>query len=77
MATADKALPYAGGLMPADLNGDGAVDVLDMACLYTYLSTGENEGQLNAGTFAAIADVNGDGSINILDYQALYEMVKK
>ena len=60
-----------------DLNGDGAADVLDMACLYTYLSTGENEGTLNEEYFAAVADVNGDGSVNILDYQALYEIVKK
>ena len=77
LSTGDTAWPYAGGLTPADCNGDGTVDVLDMACLYTYLATGANEGKLNARTFQAAADVNGDGSINILDYQALYEMVKK
>ena len=59
-----------------DLNGDGTMDVRDMACLYTYLSTGENEGALSGGAFEKLADVNGDGNVNILDYQALYESVR-
>lgn len=60
-----------------DLNGDGAVDVTDMACLYTWLSTGKNEGSLDTKAFQKIADVNGDSIINILDYQALYELIKQ
>ena len=60
-----------------DLNGNGTMDVIDMACLYTYLSTGANTGDIeDEDYFQAVADVNGDGSINILDYQKLYEMVK-
>ena len=61
-------------------NVNGASDYLgqetgveDMACLYTYLSKGFNEGQISDGDyFRAVADVNEDGWVNILDYQALY-----
>ena len=62
---------------PRDVNGDGTVDVTDMACLFKYLATGENEGKIqNVSAFRKIADVNGDGEVNILDYQALYEQVR-
>ena len=76
LSTGDTAWPYAGGLTPADCNGDGTVDVLDMACLYTWLSTGEKEGKLSDAAFTAVCDTNGDGEVNILDYQKLYEIVK-
>ena len=60
-----------------NVNGDAAqqVDVTDMACLFTYLSTGERQGNLHADPayFDAVADVNSDGMVNILDYQALYQ----
>lgn len=60
-----------------NVNGDVAqqVDVTDMACLFTYLSTGERQGNLqeDPAYFDAVADVNSDGMVNILDYQALYQ----
>ena len=55
-----------------DLNGDNTVDVLDMACLYSYLCGGK----VLTDDVKAAADCNGDGSVNILDYQALYKMVQ-
>lgn len=62
---------------PRDVNGDGTVDIVDMACLFRYLAAGENEGKIqNVSAFRKIADVNGDGNVNILDYQALYESVR-
>lgn len=60
-----------------NVNGDAAqqVDVTDMACLFTYLSTGLRQGELGSDPeyFAAVADVNQDGMVNILDYQTLYQ----
>ena len=60
-----------------NVNGDAAqqVDVTDMACLFTYLSTGLRQGELRGDPvyFAAVADVNQDGMVNILDYQTLYQ----
>ena len=54
----------------------GDMDSGDMQCLYTYLTTGENEGQIkDAEAFALAADANGDGSVNVYDLQRLYEAV--
>ena len=75
MAEEPVTVSVAGAYSQVDLNGDNAVDVLDMACLYTYLSTGENEGRLSNDAFFAAADVNSDDTINILDYQALYQLL--
>lgn len=61
----------------ADCNGDRETDVTDMACLFNYLATGENEGELDGLALIAAADVNNDGEVNILDYQALYEQLQK
>ena len=63
--------------MVGDINGCasewGDVDVTDMACLYTLLSTGSYDGQIKDEEYTTrVADVNGDGMINILDYQRLY-----
>ena len=68
-------------VMVGDVNGCAAeksdVDVTDMACLYTLLSTGRYDGQIKDEEYMKrVADVNGDNSVNILDYQALYMMVK-
>lgn len=68
-------------VMVGDVNGcaaeKGDVDVTDMACLYTLLSTGRYDGQIKDEEYMKrVADVNGDNSVNILDYQALYMMVK-
>ena len=50
--------------------------VLDMQCLYTFLSENRNEGQIaNEIYFKRIADVNDDGFVNILDYQCLYDLI--
>lgn len=64
-------------VMVGDINGCasewGDVDVTDMACLYTLLSTGSYDGQIKDEEYMKrVADVNGDGMINILDYQRLY-----
>ncbi len=68
-------------VMVGDVNGcaskRGDVDVTDMACLYTLLSTGRYDGKIKDEEYMKrVADVNGDNSVNILDYQALYMMVK-
>lgn len=60
-----------------DCNGDNEVDLRDMACLFTFLSTGENEGTLKEWLLRFAADVDNNGYVNILDYQSLYEMLRK
>lgn len=53
------------------------VSTEDMQCLFTQLSTGVNEGQIEDQTyFQKVCDVNNDDVVNILDYQALYEIVR-
>ena len=55
----------------------GDIDAGDMQCLYTYLTTGENEGQIqDAASFRLISDVNNDGSVDVYDLQHLYETVR-
>lgn len=77
---------YAGAAIDAallrrgDINGaagaSGDVDVTDMACLYTLLSTGRYDGTIGAEDYRQqVLDVNGDGTVNILDYQLLYQAV--
>lgn len=64
------------GSMPGDVNGDNAVDILDVACLYGYLTTGVNNGKLTTtDVFKRVADINGDKSIDVYDIQRLYEAV--
>ena len=64
-----------------DINGDSTlsashVDIQDMQCLYTLLSTGSYVGQIADEEYQkAVADVNGDGTIDILDYQKLYALI--
>ena len=64
-----------------NINGDSAsgqtdIDASDMQCLYTYLTTGKNEGKLKGSEyFDLVADVNDDGSIDVYDLQRLYEAV--
>ncbi len=64
-----------------NINGDSAsgetdIDASDMQCLYTYLTTGRNEGKLKGSEyFDLVADVNGDDSIDVYDLQRLYEAV--
>ncbi len=67
----------ANGCTVGDLNGDGAVDTLDMQALYENLSTGRTTGKLaDKDDFRLLADCNGDGAVNILDYQKLYQGIK-
>lgn len=58
------------------VTAQGDIDAGDMQCLYTYLTTGENEGQIkDAEAFALAADANGDGKADVYDLQRLYEAV--
>lgn len=67
----------ANGCTVGDLNGDGAVDTLDMQALYENLSTGRTTEKLaDKDDFHLLADCNGDGAVNILDYQKLYQGIK-
>lgn len=67
----------ANGCTVGDLNGDGAVDTLDMQALYENLSTGRTTEKLaDKDDFRLLADCNGDGTVNILDYQKLYQGIK-
>lgn len=67
----------ANGCAVGDLNGDGAVDTLDMQALYENLSTGRTTEKLaDKDDFRLLADYNGDGEVNILDYQKLYQGIK-
>lgn len=63
-----------------DINGNataqGDIDVSDAQCLYTYLATGENIGQIkDTSAFALVSDINNDGSVDVYDLQWLYEAV--
>lgn len=67
----------ANGCTVGDLNGDGAVNTLDMQALYENLSTGRTTEKLaDKDDFRLLADCNGDGAVNILDYQKLYQGIK-
>lgn len=67
----------ADGCTVGDLNGDGAVDTLDMQALYENLSTRRTTEKLaDEDDFRLLADCNGDGEVNILDYQKLYQGIK-
>lgn len=67
----------ANGCTVGNLNGDGAVDTLDMQALYENLSTGRTTEKLaDKDDFRLLADCNGDGAVNILDYQKLYQGIK-
>ncbi len=67
----------ANGCTVGDLNGDGAVNTLDMQALYENLSTGRTTEKLaDKDDFRLLADCNSDGAVNILDYQKLYQGIK-
>lgn len=53
------------------------VEITDVACLYTFMTTNDRS-QSNIDDeayFLAVADVNGDGSVDVYDLQLLYEIV--
>lgn len=54
-----------------DVNGNGTIDVLDIACLYTYLTTGAAKDY-----HPEAADVNGDDTVDVYDLQMLYEFIR-
>jgi hypothetical protein len=55
-----------GSPLPADLNLDGQVNVLDVQlCVNVFLGTETDP------TTVALADVNGDGQVNVLDVQSI------
>lgn len=63
-------------VVSGDTNGDGSISVLDMACLYTFLSQSVNEGSVKDETcFRKAMDVNGDVRVDVYDLQRLYEAV--
>lgn len=63
-----------------NINGNATaqmdIDASDMQCLYTYLTTGENVGQIKDGyAFELVSDINNDGHVDVYDLQRLYEIV--
>ena len=67
----------ANGCTVGALNGDGAVDTLDMQALSETLPPGRTTEKLaDKDDFRLLADCNGDGAVNILDYQKLYQGIK-
>lgn len=63
-------------LRPGDVNGDGTVSVLDVACLYELLVSGRYTGKIeNEAQVTALADVNNDNTVDVYDLQLLYEIV--
>lgn len=68
--TKTEPIPAIGSLL-GDVNGDGTVNITDMALVYQYL-TGQTE--FTDGHKKA-ADVNRDGIVDVYDLQRLYEAV--
>lgn len=68
--TKTKPIPAIGRLL-GDVNGDGTVNITDMALVYQYLTgqTAFTDGHKKA------ADVNRDGIVDVYDLQRLYEAV--
>ena len=63
-------------VVSGDTNGDGSVSVLDVACLYTFLTQSRNEGSVtNEACFRSAVDFNSDGAVDVYDLQLLYETV--
>ena len=53
------------------------VEITDVACLYTFMTTGDRSQSSidDEAYFLAVADVNMDGSVDVYDLQMLYENV--
>ena len=52
--------------LSGDLNGDGAINLLDVAPFID---------ALNSGTFSCEADINGDGTVNLLDVSGFIDLL--
>ena len=65
------ALRYmAAGLLPGDVNGDGEVNVSDIACVAAVITHA-----IVNGDMAVRADLNGDGEVNVSDVTALVAII--
>lgn len=69
-----QAKTYAAG----DINGDGIVSILDVACLYEILTTNWYSGQIESEDIVfPLEDFNNDGTVDVYDLQLLYETVSE
>lgn len=65
-----------GNINGAAVNGE-AVEITDVACLYTFETTDDfSESRIkDKAYFLAVADVNEDNVVDVYDLQLLYETV--
>lgn len=68
--TKTESIPAIGSLL-GDVNGDGTVNITDMALVYQYLT----EQTEFTDDHKKAADVNQDGAVDVYDLQRLYEAV--
>ena len=65
------ALRYmAAGSLPGDVNGDGEINVSDIACVAAVITHA-----IVNGDMAVRADLNGDGEVNVSDVTALVAII--
>lgn len=60
----------AAGSLPGDVNGDGEVNVSDIACVAAVITHA-----IVNGDMAVRADLNGDGEVNVSDVTALVAII--
>ena len=76
VSSPDVVLVAVGNINGVSVRGED-VEITDVACLYTFMTT-RDRSQSNIDDeayFLAVADVNGDGSVDVYDLQLLYETV--
>jgi len=59
-----------------DVNGDGAINVIDLQILGTYALNGEFPGWEADGMDMLAADMNADGALNIIDILMLFDAIE-
>jgi hypothetical protein len=57
-------------VIKGDANGDGSVNITDVAYVIDYIN-----GTIDPGFVEAAADVNGDGEINITDVALIIDII--
>ncbi len=67
-AVLDACTECGGGLL-GDLNGDGAINILDVVLLAGCILSGDCD------QFGNVADLNGDGAYNVLDIVSLVNFI--